>query len=100
MMLGRKTHTHKYKDGRVKEGKVKWTASSVLAILKNERRCGDVLAQKTYTPNYLDHKSKRNDSVLPQYYAKDQEISFMQRVWLISLTGVIRIIRRITTKDS
>jgi DNA invertase Pin-like site-specific DNA recombinase len=79
MMLGRKTHTHKYKDGRVKEGKVKWTASSVLSILKNERRCGDVLAQKTYTPNYLDHKSKRNDKVLPQYYAKDQHPPIVAR---------------------
>ena len=72
MKLGRKTHTHKYKDGRVKEGIVRWTADSVLNILQNERRCGDVLAQKTYTPNYLDHKSVKNNGVLPQYYAREQ----------------------------
>ncbi len=72
MKLGRKTHTHKYKDGRIKEGVVKWTADSVLNILQNERRCGDVLAQKTYTPNYLDHKSVKNNGVLPQYYAREQ----------------------------
>lgn len=71
-MLGRKTHTHKYKDGRVKEGEVRWTANSVLNILQNERRCGDVLAQKTYTPSYLDHKSVKNNGELPQYYAVDQ----------------------------
>jgi len=72
MKLGRKTHTHKYKDGRIKEGIVRWTADSVLNILQNERRCGDVLAQKTYTPNYLDHKSVKNNGVLPQYYAREQ----------------------------
>lgn len=72
MVLGRKTHTHKYRDGRVKEGVVKWTAKSVLNVLQNERRCGDVLAQKTYTPNYLDHKSVKNNGELPQYYARDQ----------------------------
>ena len=72
MKLGRKTHTHRYKDGRIREGIVRWTANSVLNILQNERRCGDVLAQKTYTPNYLDHKSVKNNGVLPQYYAREQ----------------------------
>lgn len=71
-MLERKTHTHVYRDGRVKEGVVKWTASSVRSVLLNERRCGDVLAQKTYTPDYLDHRSVRNVFNLPQYYAEDQ----------------------------
>ncbi len=79
IMLGRKTHTHKYKDGRVKEGVVKWTSQSVSNILRNERRCGDVLAQKTYTPNYLDHKPKRNENNLPQYYAKDQHPAIVAR---------------------
>ena len=79
IMLGRKTHTHKYKDGRIKEGVVKWSAQSVNNILRNERRCGDVLAQKTYTPNYLDHKPKRNENHLPQYYAKDQHPAIVAR---------------------
>lgn len=79
IMLGRKTHTHRYKDGRVKEGKIKWSSSSVIDILKNERRCGDVLAQKTYTPNYLTHKSKKNNNVLPQYYAVEQHPGIIRR---------------------
>ena len=70
--LGRKTHTHVSKDGTVKEGQVKWTAESVKNILKNERRCGDVLAQKTVTESYLTHKSKPNNDILPQFYAIDQ----------------------------
>lgn len=70
--LGRKTHTHVTKEGLVKEGIVKWTAESVKNILKNERRCGDVLAQKTVTESYLTHKSKPNNDILPQFYAIDQ----------------------------
>ena len=35
-----------------------WSSGSVLQILSNERYCGDVLARKTYTPNYLNHKPK------------------------------------------
>ena len=72
VMLQRKTHVHKYKDGRTKGGEVKWTASSVRNVLKNERRCGEVLAQKTYTPDYLTHKSVANKNKLPQYYAINQ----------------------------
>ena len=72
-MTGRKTHTHVYKDGRIKEGIVHWTADSIKNILTNERRCGCVLAPKTQTPNYLDHVSVpiRNSEKL-QYFAVDQ----------------------------
>lgn len=70
--LGRKTHTHVTNAGVVKEGIVKWTADSVRNVLKNERRCGDVLAQKTVTESYLTHKSKPNNDILPQFYAIDQ----------------------------
>ena len=38
-----------------------WSAGTVQQILTNERYCGDVLARKTFTPNYLDHKSKKNN---------------------------------------
>ena len=70
--LGRKTHTHVTTAGVVKEGIVKWTPESIKNILKNERRCGDVLAQKTITESYLTHKSKPNNGILPQFYAIDQ----------------------------
>ena len=51
MDLGRKT----------KLGNTKWTGSTVVNVLRNERHCGDVLSRKTFTPNYLDHKSKKNN---------------------------------------
>ncbi len=70
--LERKTHVHITSAGVVKGGIVKWTAASVMSVLKNERRCGDVLAQKTVTESYLTHKSKPNKDILPQFYAEDQ----------------------------
>ena len=45
---------------RTKRGNVKWSPTGVMQILQNERHCGDVLARKTFTPNYLDNKSKKN----------------------------------------
>lgn len=47
-------------------GNVNWTSSGILQILRNERHCGDVLTRKTFTPNYRDHKSKRNRGERPQ----------------------------------
>lgn len=67
--LGRKT----------KKGRVKWTASSVVGVLRNERHCGDVLARKTYTPNYLDHKSKPNRQNRNQYRRNDNHEAIVSR---------------------
>ena len=68
-MLGRKKHSHRYKDGRIKEGKVNWTKDNVVNILLNEKRCGHVYAQKTVTPNFLDHKAIKNVGKAQRYYA-------------------------------
>lgn len=43
-----------------KKGNTVWNSGSILQILKNERYCGDIVARKTYTPSYLDHKSRIN----------------------------------------
>jgi DNA invertase Pin-like site-specific DNA recombinase len=48
--LGRKTYL----------GNVTWTAGAIVQVLRNERHCGDVLTRKTFTPDYLDHLSKKN----------------------------------------
>ena len=71
IMLGRKNHRHVRKDGTVTGGEVKWTADYIKSIMKNERLCGDVLAQKTYTVDWQMHKSTINNNKLPQYYARD-----------------------------
>lgn len=44
---------------------------SIRSILKNEKYTGNMLLQKEYTPSHIDHKSKRNDGVLPQYWVED-----------------------------
>lgn len=49
-------------------GGEQWSPSTIRAILENERHCGDIRARKTYTPNYLDHKSKKNNKNVDQYY--------------------------------
>ena len=46
---------------------MKWTASTVKSILKNEKYKGDALLQKTFTPDYLTKKTKKNDGQIPQY---------------------------------
>ena len=62
-----------------KPGNAKWTAGSVLNILKNERYCGDILFRKTFTPNYLDHKSKKNRHDRRQYYRKNDHEAIISR---------------------
>lgn len=51
-------------------GNIKWTAGSIVQILRNERHCGDVLTRKTFTPNFRTHKSVKNRGDRPQshYY--------------------------------
>ena len=41
-------------------GNVKWTAGSIVQVLRNERHCGDVYTRKTYTPDFRDHRSVKN----------------------------------------
>lgn len=73
--LGRKT----------KLGNTKWSASTVHGVLQNERHCGDILAWKTWTPNYLDHKSIKNrpdengDYDRDQHYIRDHHASIITR---------------------
>ena len=49
-------------------GKDKWTATNVLSILTNEKYKGDALLQKTFTVDFLGHKTKRNEGEVQQWY--------------------------------
>ncbi|MBP3887726.1 MAG: recombinase family protein [Cellulosilyticum sp.] len=49
----------------------KWYDTTVLAILKNEKYKGDAWLQKTYTPNHLTKKKKRNTGEVDYYYIED-----------------------------
>lgn len=67
--LGRKT----------KLGNTKWSPNTVVGILKNERCCGDVKSRKTYTPNFLDHKSVKNRGEFNQYQKRDRHEAIVTR---------------------
>ena len=38
------------------------------SVMRNERYCGDVLARKTWTPNFHDHRSRKNRGKKNKYY--------------------------------
>ena len=56
-----------------------WTANGIISIMRNERYCGDVLARKTYTPNYKDHKSKKNNGKKNKYFQPDHHEAIVSR---------------------
>lgn len=59
-----------------------WTGHSVQYILQNERHCGDVLARKTFTPNFKDHKSVKNVGQREQVRKRDDHEAIVSReVW-------------------
>lgn len=49
------------------KGECKWNEAVVRNIIDNERRCGKIIAWKTFTPSYLDHKVKKNNGNRDQF---------------------------------
>lgn len=50
--------------------------------MRNERYCGDVFARKTYTPNFKDHKAKKNCGKKNKYFQTDHHEAIVTRaVW-------------------
>lgn len=54
-----------------KTGKTVWSKSLLKNILSNERYCGDLLMQKTYTENCITKKVKKNRGEMPKYLVKN-----------------------------
>ena len=70
--------------GRRKDGTLNthWSPSGIVSLLRNERYCGDVLARKTYTPNYKDHKAKKNNGKKNKYFQANHHDAIVSRtVW-------------------
>jgi site-specific DNA recombinase len=74
---------------RTKKNNTSWSPSSILQILQNERHCGDVLARKTWTPNYLDHKSKKNKQDRNQYRKRNHHEAIISRDDFIAVQHLI-----------
>ena len=70
--------------GRRKDGTLNthWTGHGVNSVLRNEKHCGDVLARKYYTPNYKDHKKRKNKGKKNKYFQADHHEAIVSRsVW-------------------
>lgn len=67
--LGRKTYL----------GNITWSSNTVVQVLRNERHCGDVLTRKTFTPNYLNHKAKKNRGDRPQSIYRNHHEAIVSR---------------------
>lgn len=64
---------------KTKLGNTDWNPGSIMKIIQNERHCGDVLARKTWTPSYLNHKSKKNNNDRNQYRQRDHHEAIVSR---------------------
>lgn len=56
-----------------------WRQTTIRNILRNEKYCGDVRYQKTYSKDYLTHKSVKNHNVLPQWYWENNHPAIIKR---------------------
>lgn len=74
---------------KTKKGNTVWSSNSIIQILQNERHCGDVLAHKTWTPSYLDHKSKKNRFNRTQYRQRDHHEAIISRDDFIAVQQMI-----------
>ncbi len=64
---------------KTKKGNTNWSPGSVLGILQNERHCGDVLARKTWTPDFHDHRSRKNRHDRNQYFSENHHEAIVSR---------------------
>lgn len=55
------------------------TNVGITYMLQNEVYQGDVILQKYFTPNPLDHQSKRNEGELPRYYVENNHAAIVPR---------------------
>lgn len=64
---------------KTKLGNTEWNPGTIAGIIANERHCGDVLARKTFTPNFLTHKTKKNNNDRTQYRQRDHHEAIVSR---------------------
>jgi len=67
-------------DIKTPAGKKKWSASTVLSILQNEKYKGDALLQKAFTVDFLTKKMKKNEGEIPQYYVENSHPAIVDAI--------------------
>lgn len=60
-------------------GGSQWTITAIRSILTNEKYCGDVLLQKTYTSDCISRKVIRNTGQLPMYLVQNHHEGIVER---------------------
>lgn len=60
-------------------GKEKWSPKTILSILTNEKYKGDAMLQKTFTVDFLQKKTKKNEGEVPMYYVKDNHPAIIDK---------------------
>ena len=56
-----------------------WSHTVILRLLKNEKYCGDLVQQKTFTQSYLSHKKKYNRGELDYVVIKEHHEPIIDR---------------------
>ncbi len=64
---------------RTYHGSIKWRASSIIKILKNEKYVGDLVQKKTYTPDYLSHEKRTNNGDVPLIFLENHHDPIISR---------------------
>lgn len=57
----------------------RWSATTIGRIIKNEKYVGDLIQQKTYTPDFLNHKTKKNKGAIEKIYFKNHHEPIVSR---------------------
>lgn len=76
------------------KGKEVWNSGTVRNMLRNEKYCGDVLMQKTYTVDCFSHKSVRNRGQKPQYRLTNNHPAIIPRDDWMKVQAMLQQLRR------
>jgi DNA invertase Pin-like site-specific DNA recombinase len=61
------------------KGNLYWSSASVKGILLNERYCGDVIAQKTFTVDVISHRKRKNNGQKRSVYKRNHHTPIISR---------------------
>ena len=61
------------------KGNLEWSSAAVAGICRNERYCGDIIMQKSYTVSFLTHQTRRNIGQRRLYYEPEHHEGIVSR---------------------
>lgn len=71
------------------KGNDHWYQGTIYSMLHNERYCGDVIMQKTYTPDCLTHRSVKNRGQERKYIMRDYHPAIISRTQWDAVQSII-----------